>query len=190
MNALSPSFTKDSPAKSLSFQNNFFSSLFNPQSSNFCPKDIIISPKKSQKNSPKKNLIFNPVPDYDFRDLCKKLDFSETSENTMSTYSISDNENMEINEFSSEDLTEMKNPLDFSSFSSSSLTKIKPRKKYKNFFSEKSLTFINKKINFEEPLEPTISKFEEEYVILKTLCRGEMGTVYLCLKFKDKKNTR
>ena len=160
MNVLSPSFTKDSPAKSLSFQNNFFSSLFNPQS-NFCPKDIIISPKKSQKNSPKKNLIFNPVPDYDFRDLCKKLDFSETSENTMSTYSISDNENMEINEFSSEDLTEMKNPLDFSSFSSSSLTKIKPRKKYKNFFSEKNLTFINKKINFEEPLEPKISKFEE-----------------------------
>ena len=118
----------------------------------------------------KKNLIFNPIPDYDFRDLCKKLDFSENSENTMSVYSVSDNESMELNEFSSEDLTEKKNALDFSSFSSSSLTKIKPRKKYKNFFSEKNLTFINKKINFEEPLEPKISKFEEEYVVLKTLC--------------------
>ena len=187
MNVSPPPFSTDSPAKTLSFQSNFFSSLFNPQSSNFCPKEIIISPKKSEKNSPKKNLIFNPIPDYDFRDLCKKLDFSENSENTMSVYSVSDNESMELNEFSSEDLTEKKNALDFSSFSSSSLTKIKPRKKYKNFLSEKNLTFINKKINFEEPLEPAISKFEEEYVVLKTLCRGEMGTVYLCLKIKDKK---
>ena len=30
-------------------------------------------------------------------------------------------------------------------------------------------------------------KFDEEYVIVKTLCEGEMGTVYLCMKFQDKK---
>jgi len=30
-------------------------------------------------------------------------------------------------------------------------------------------------------------KFDEEYVIIKTLCEGEMGTVYLCMKFQDKK---
>ena len=30
-------------------------------------------------------------------------------------------------------------------------------------------------------------KFDEDYVIIKTLCEGEMGTVYLCMKFQDKK---
>ena len=30
-------------------------------------------------------------------------------------------------------------------------------------------------------------KFDEDYVIIKTLCNGEMGTVYLCVKFQDKK---
>ena len=185
MNQITPSFSKDSKVESLSFQNNFFSSLFNSNAANNCPKEIIISPKKAEKNSQKKNLIFNH--EYDYRELCKKLDFSEASENTMSSYSISDNENLDINEFSSEDLTEMKNVPDFTSISSSSLTKIKPRKKLKNFFSEKDLIFINKKINFEDSLDTPISKFEEEYAILKTLCRGEMGTVYLCLRFKDKK---
>ena len=33
----------------------------------------------------------------------------------------------------------------------------------------------------------TNPKFDEEYVIIKTLCEGEMGTVYLCMKFQDKK---
>ena len=32
-----------------------------------------------------------------------------------------------------------------------------------------------------------IAKFDEDYVIIKTLCKGEMGTVYLCMKFQDKK---
>ena len=187
MNQLSPSFSNDSSQNPFSFQNMFFSSMFNPIKEKKPSKNIIISPKKFEKNSPKKNLIFNPIPEVDLRELCKKLDFSEASDNTMSIYSISDNENMEINENSSEDLTEMKNISDFSSISSSSLTKTKPKKKLKNFFSEKSLTFINKKQNFEYSLETSFSKFEEEYTILKTLCRGEMGTVYLCLRLKDKK---
>ena len=184
MNQLSPSSNKESSSNSLSFQNDFFSSLFNLQKLSFHQNNIEISPKKSEKNTPKKNLIF---PEQDFSELCKKLDFSEASENTMSNYSISDNESMEINEFSNEDLTEMKNISDFSSLSSSSLTKIKPRKKSKNFFLDKSLTFIHKKQNFKDPLSSKISKFEEEYAIIKTLCRGEMGTVYLCLRLKDQK---
>ena len=31
-------------------------------------------------------------------------------------------------------------------------------------------------------------KFDEEYVIIKTLCEGEMGIVYFCMKFQDKRN--
>lgn len=30
-------------------------------------------------------------------------------------------------------------------------------------------------------------KFDEDYVIIKTLCEGEMGKVYLCSKFQDKR---
>ena len=188
MAQLSPSSSGKSSHNSLLFQNIFFSSLFNPQNSQFPSKNIEISPKKAEKNSPKKNLIFNPIPEVGFRELCKKLDFSEGSENAMSNYSISDNENMEINENSSEDLIEIKNISDFSYGSSSSLTKIKPKKKfYKNFFSEKNKTFINKKQNLEDSLESRFYKFEEEYTIIKTLCRGEQGTVYLCLRLKDKK---
>ena len=129
MAQLSPSSSGKSSQNSLLFQNIFFSSLFNPQNSQFPSKNIEISPKKAEKNSPKKNLIFNPIPEVGFRELCKKLDFSEGSENAMSNYSISDNENMEINENSSEDLIEIKNISDFSYGSSSSLTKIKPKKK-------------------------------------------------------------
>ena len=32
-----------------------------------------------------------------------------------------------------------------------------------------------------------VPKFDEDYVIIKTLCNGEMGTVYLCMKFQDHK---
>ena len=28
----------------------------------------------------------------------------------------------------------------------------------------------------------TNSRFDEEFVIIKTLCNGEMGTVYLCFR--------
>ena len=145
MNQLSSSSNKESSSNSLSFQNNFFSSLFNLPQLTYHPKNIEISPKKSEKNSPKKNLIF---PEQDFSELCKKLDFSEVSENTMSNYSISDNESMEINELSNEDLTEMKNISDFSSLSSSSLTKIKPKKKFKIFSQIKvSHLFTKSKIS-------------------------------------------
>ena len=74
----------------------------------------------------KYNIIFSARNEnnIEYRGVCKKLDFSDISENTFSNYSISDNENMDINENSSEDLTEIKN-LENSSFSSSSSIKTK-----------------------------------------------------------------
>ena len=186
MDQFSSLFFDDSSKKSLAFQNISFSSLFNPKSYKMSPKKIIISPKKAQKTM-RENHFQNPQVDLDFKDLCKKLDFSEASENA-SNYSISENENMEINEVSSEDLTEMKNASEFSWVSSNSLTKIKPKKKSKKCpNSDKNLTFINVKRNFDDSLDSSFSKFEEEYIIIKTICRGEMGTVYLCLRLKDKK---
>ena len=184
MNQFSPLFTQDSSKKTLLEQNDLFSSLFNATSSTISSNKLIISPKKKEK-SVREN--FFPFPEPDLKDLCKKLDFSEASENTISNYSISDNENMEINEISSEDLNEAKINSDFSWMSSNSLKKIKAKKKQKIFGSEKNLTFIHKKKNLDDSLESNKSKFEEEYVIIKTLCKGEMGTVYLCLRLKDKK---
>ena len=184
MNQLSPLFQENSSKKTLLEQNDLFSSLFNVANTTISSNKLIISPKKLEKTV-RENFI--PFPEPDFKDLCKKLDFSEASENTISNYSISDNENMEINEASSEDLNEAKNNSDFSWMSSNSLKKIKKKKKQKDFNSEKNLTFIHKKKNFEDSLDSNMSKFEEEYVIIKTLCKGEMGTVYLCLRLKDKK---
>ena len=184
MNQFSPLFTKDSSKKTLLEQNDFFSSLFNFTSSSISSNKLIISPKKIKKTVRENSF---PFPEPDLKDLCRKLDFSDASENTISNYSISDNENMEINEISSEDLNEMKNNSDFSSMSSNSLKKIKAKRKQKLFNSETNLTFIHKKKNLDDSLESLKSKFEEEFVIIKTLCKGEMGTVYLCLRLKDKK---
>ena len=180
--------------------------LFPSKKPSISSSKFIISPKKyensvreksdSSINSPKKyNIFFTAQSEnnLEYKGVCKKLDFSDISENTFSNYSISDNENMEINENSSDDLTEIKNS-ENSSLLSSSFTKIKQRKKnkIKNDDLKKELTFINKKqnLNLEEDeliTDTYISKFEEEYIIVKTLCRGEMGTVYLCLRLKDKK---
>ena len=184
MNQFSPLFSTDSCSKSFLDKKNLFSSLFNSDTFAQSSKKLIISPKKFEKTVREKSFGF---PEPELKDLCKKLDFSEASENTASVYSISDNENMELNEISSEELPEVKSNTDFSWLSSNSLKKIKPKKKTKNFNSEKNLTFIHKKKNFEDSLDLSSSKFEEEYVIIKTLCKGEMGTVYLCLRLKDKK---
>jgi len=186
MEHISPPYTQELSQNNFSFQNSFFSSLISNPNKNTPLNKLIISPKKGEKIMREKN-ICNPLFDLELKDLCKKLDFSEASENTMSNYSISDNENMEINEASSEDLPEIKNNNNFLWFSSNSLTKVKPRKKIKNF-SEKNITFISKKQNSDDSLDNYISKFEEEYIILRTLYKGEMGVVYLCLRLKDKKN--
>ena len=185
MEHISPINTTVSSQNNFSFQNSFFSSLISNPTKTISSNKLIISPRKGEKIMREKN-VGNSLFELELKDLCKKLDFSEASDNTMSNCSISDNENMEINEASSEDLPEMKNN-NFLWFSSNSLTKIKQKKKIKNF-SEKNITFINKKQNWENSLDNYISKFEEEYIILRTLCKGEMGIVYLCLRLKDKKN--
>ena len=180
-----------------------FNSSSKALSKGFKSSKFVISPKKDEamnRNSTnertviysikrsynKKKKIFNN----EFRSICRKLDFSDNSNNNFnnSNYSISDNENIEINEDYSEDLNAAKN----SDFSSSSLEEEKPKKK-KNFrnkknYSEKEFTFMKKKKSWEEnSVYSNNSRFDEEYVIIKTLCIGEMGTVYLCFKIKDKK---
>ena len=163
-----------------------------------------ISPKKAENkkiNAAKKNTTIYSMKrnnkikkkenNNDFRSICRKLDFSDNSDynNSNSNFSISDNENIEITEDYSEITNENKN----SDFSLSILNEEKNKKKgktknKKKYYSEKELTFINKKQSSEEnSFDLEISKFDKEYIIVKTLCDGEMGTVYLCFRIKDKK---
>ena len=185
------SFNKNNNYSSKAFSNYLQSSKF------------IISPKKldaKNRNSTKENsAIYSPKRNLnnkkkensnDYRSICRKLDFSDNSNNNCnnSNYSISDNENIEINENYSEDLNECKN----TDFSSSSLEeeKSKKRKNYKNkkYYSDKEFTFMKKKkFSGDISIYSNNSRFDEEYVIIKTLCNGEMGTVYLCFRIKDKK---
>ena len=185
------SFNKNNNYSSKAFSNYLQSSKF------------IISPKKldaKNRNSTKENsAIYSPKRNLnnkkkensnDYRSICRKLDFSDNSNNNCnnSNYSISDNENIEINENYSEDLNECKN----TDFSSSSLEeeKSKKRKNYKNkkYYSDKDFTFMKKKkFSGDISIYSNNSRFDEEYVIIKTLCNGEMGTVYLCFRIKDKK---
>ena len=135
----------------------------------------IYSVKRSYNNKKKGNIN-------EYRSICRKLDFSDNSNNNNnnSNYSISDNENIEINE-------------DYSDFSYSSLDDDKPKKRKSNknkkvCYLEKEFTFMKKKKSLDDiSINSNNSRFDEEYVIIKTLCKGEMGTVYLCFRIKDKK---
>ena len=177
--------------------------LFNSSSKilskSFQPSKFVISPKKeecvianstNEKTSINKNIGNNKKEiNYDFRPICRKIDFSDNSDNNYnnSNYSISDNENIEINEDYSDFSNEAKNS-DYSS--SLEDGKHKKRKSYKNKKDSyiKEFTFMKKKQSSEEiSFNTNKSKFDEEYVIIKTLCNGEMGTVYLCFRIKDKK---
>ena len=173
-------------------------------SKTFQPSKFVISPRKEEcinANSTnekslkysKKNSINNKKEiNYEYRPICRKLDFSDNSDNNYnynnSNFSISDNENIEINE----DFSDFSNDAKNSDYSSSSLEdgKQKKRKNNKNKKHSyvKEFTFMKKKQSLEDiSFNTNKSKFDEEYVIIKTLCKGEMGTVYLCFRIKDKK---
>lgn len=182
--------------------------LFNSSSKllskSFQPSKFVISPKKEEcindisTNDRSliysiKNNLYNNKKEivYDYRPICRKLDFSDNSDNNYnnSNYSISDNENIEINEDYSDFSNEAKNNSDYS-LSSLEEGKQRKRKNYKNKKDSliKEFTFMKKKQSSEDiSFNTNKSKFDEEYVVIKTLCKGEMGTVYLCFRIKDKK---
>ena len=178
-------FNSSSKPSSKCFQNSKF--VISPKkeeglnTSSTDDKTIICSVKISSKNKRKEI-------NYDYKPICRKLDFSDNSDNNNnnSNYSISDNENIEINEENiySEDSNE-----NYSLFSILGEGKLKRKgKRYKKDY-EKEITFMKKKQALDDiSFNSTNSRFDEEFVIIKTLCNGEMGTVYLCFRIKDKKN--
>ena len=106
----------------------------------------------------------------DTKPLCRKLDFfsQETDEDTNSNNNANENDLICIDE------EEKKENIDEESVFRGGYLQ---RKNRNSVNSEKSVC------NF-GMLNP---KFDEDYVVIKTLCKGEMGTVYLCMKFQDKK---
>ena len=178
-----------------SFSQTIFNSSSKALSKSIQTSKFIISPKKDEvsngNSTNERTKIYSVKRSYnnkkkgninEYRSICRKLDFSDNSNNNYnnSNYSISDNENIEINE-------------DYSDFSYSSLDDDKPKKRKSNknkkvCYLEKEFTFMKKKKSLDDiSINSNNSRFDEEYVIIKTLCNGEMGTVYLCFRIKDKK---
>ena len=136
----------------------------------------------TKTRSGNKNYLKN-IKENEKNSLCRKIDFSmeiesndskdiiseekEDLKNDNSNFSIKDESNNSINNIninnklslSSEDLMEADEELD--------LRLIKKQ-------SSKSICLTN-------------SRFDEDYVIIKTLSEGENGTVYLCMKIQDNK---
>ena len=205
-----PSYFNEELCKALQFEaSNFIKSNSSSKSSSkrFDTSKLMDSPKKKDRTTISTNEntgIYSIKRNFcnkkrennnnNYKSICRKLDFSDNSDNNNinSNFSFSDNENIEINEDCSElSNNEMKN-LDYSSYSFEAGRTAK--KKSKNFnnkkddYMEKEFNFMKKKKFSDELIfYSNSSRFDEEYVIIKTLCNGEMGTVYLCLRIKDKK---
>ena len=196
--------------ENLSFDSSYhvkFNFNSSSEQSNFCDNlKFVISPKKAENekiNAAQKKSTLNSIKKNnknkkkengnDFRLICRKLDFSDNSDynNSNSNFSISDNENIEITEDYSDDSNETGNSDFFLPFLTQVKTKKKGKPYYKNkkdYYNKKEMTFINKKQSSEDnSFESDISKFDKDYIIIKTLYDGEMGTVYLCLRIQDKK---
>lgn len=80
--------------------------------------------------------------------------------------------------------------LDFSNIENISLNKISKNNNdeiYSDGLMETENGKNNNHLNTEHSLYLVHLKFDEEYIILKTLANGEMGKNFLCLKSKDKK---
>ena len=142
------------------------------------------------------NINLFSTNDNTIRDSLKKKDNNSGKEVT--PFSLYDNKkplNRKLN-FLDED-----EPMDTEEFqdnnSSMSDSPIKEKEKEKNNnnkntkseeeFEEEENEFECIKRQTRNDLSFAKPKFDEDYIIIKTLCKGEMGTVYLCMKFQDRK---
>ena len=121
--------------------------------------------------------------------------------NDVSSFSLGDKskESNRIINFSpqNEDKMEIEIPENSSSFSSESPIRMSIQKSIKEKNMNSSNTKSGDDAKEEEEfkyirrqstnLSLKVPKFDEDYVIIKTLYEGEMSTVYLCFKFQDKK---
>ena len=133
------------------------------------------------------------------KDICRKLNFLDeensniniksdvlikNNENIFNNYNLtSNNNNYIISTY--QNTTEEKNKNDIiednfsvSSFKNNSFSNENEEEEKNDFLFIRKQSSTSLCLNY--------NKFDEEYVVIKTLNKGEQGTVYLCMKFQDK----
>ena len=144
-------------------------------------QNISTKTRSNEKNKEKnKNYLFN-IKDTEVNSLCRKIDFSMDLES-------SDSKDVDLDDVIHKVNTPL-NPL--KEDSNNSIINI--NNKFSNssddlmdFDEELDLRLI-KKQSSKSMLSLKKSKFDEDYIIVKTLSEGENGNIYLCMKIQDNK---
>ena len=129
----------------------------------------------TKTGSGNKNYLRN-IKENDRISLCRKLDFSmEMESNDSKDIKAEERENIKNDNFSIKDESNnsINNKLSLSSEEQMDLDE------------ELDLRLIKK--NSSKSICLNNSKFDEDYIIIKTLSEGENGNVYLCMKIQDNK---
>jgi serine/threonine protein kinase len=133
---------------------------------NFFPN---ISTKTKSEN---KNYLVN-IKDNEMNTLCRKIDFSMDLESN-------DSKDMEEKEKNIQNFS-------FKDDSSTSMINFKNKSSEEPMETDEELDLRLIKKKSSKTICLTNSKFDEDYVIIKTLSEGENGKVYLCMRIQDNK---
>lgn len=133
---------------------------------NFFPN---ISTKTKSEN---KNYLVN-IKDNEMNTLCRKIDFSMDLESN-------DSKDMEEKEKNIQNFS-------FKDDSSTSMINFKNKSSEDPMETDEELDLRLIKKQSSKTICLTNSKFDEDYVIIKTLSEGENGKVYLCMRIQDNK---
>lgn len=123
----------------------------------------------TKTKSDEKNYLSN-IKENEFNSLCRKIDFS-----------------MDLESNDSKDDDKEKNIQNFSSKEDSINSMIKNNSTEEPFEPDEELDLRLIKKQSSKSICLTNSKFDEDYIIIKTLSEGENGKVYLCMRIQDNK---
>ena len=144
-------------------------------------QNISTKTRSDEKNKNKKENYFSNIKEKEVNSLCRKIDFSMELESNDSK--DIDNEDfihkvniplIPLQEDSNNSVININNKLSLSSDEQMEIDE------------ELDLRLI-KKQSSKSMLSLKKSKFDEDYIIIKTLSNGENGKIYLCMKIQDNK---
>ena len=138
-------------------------------------------PNISTKTRTENKNYLTKIKDQEKDSLCRKIDFSMEIESNDSKeilseekeHSKNDNSNFSIKDESNNNIININNKTSLSS------------EEEMEAEEELDLRLIKKQSS--KSICLTNSKFDEDYIIIKTLSEGENGNVYLCMKIQDNK---
>ena len=144
-------------------------------------QNISTKTRSDEKNKNKNKNYFSNIKEKEVNNLCRKIDFSMELESNDSKDIDTDDFIHKVNtpliplkEDSNNNLININNKLSLSS------------EEQMEIDEELDLRLI-KKQSSKSMLALKQSKFDEDYVIIKTLSDGENGKIYLCMKIQDNK---